>query len=680
MISSALGPHKLLSLAHTDTLAATVVRGDIIVGNATPAWSRLPIGASGFVFTSNGVDATWAAPATTSTGDWHILGNAGLVDATNFLGTTAAAGDKQLNFRVNNIRSGRIDHLLDNTFFGFQAALNTTTGFNTVIGSHAMETATTTTFNVAIGSYALNSMTTGGTNVAIGHQAMFSNTLGNENVAIGTNTLYSLVGSTHQNTAIGNYAGELNVSGLRNVFIGYKAGHGELGNDKLYIANTTTTTPLLGGDFATNQLFVNNGTVALPTYSFHTEKDKGMYSYTTDTIGFSTDGTSGGVFYMQAAAPFGVNVFASQDRSLYATSVRTTSGVGLDSTFAGGNANTSGVGGIARLVGGIAFGGTNAGGAVSIIAGLPASTGLMGKIQFRNAIDTISPISFDFNTTVATLITASQTWTTAAGGFRTGLIMTLDNTSSNASTAFQRGIALSVTNSATSGVTAVILNGMSTTVIANSGELFAAGAGSAWNFVGQTIAMSSSAGQTGTIADANGLLITAPIWANVTATPVTNYGIQIANQGNANTTTSYGLFIQAQTGSATNHGVYSKANIVSDSPTAGIGYVTGAGGTVTQITSKATGVTLNTICGQITMHNAALLTATSVSFTLTNSTIAAADSIQINFKSGNSANSYTVMIDATAAGSCSISLRNYTLGTLSEAVVLTFAVIKAVTA
>jgi len=48
--------------AHEDTLAAAVARGSIIVGNATPKWSALAIGAAATVLTSDGTDATWVAP------------------------------------------------------------------------------------------------------------------------------------------------------------------------------------------------------------------------------------------------------------------------------------------------------------------------------------------------------------------------------------------------------------------------------------------------------------------------------------------------------------------------------------------------------------------------------------------------------------------------------------------
>ena len=108
------------------------------------------------------------------------------------------------------------------------------------------------------------------------------------------------------------------------------------------------------------------------------------------------------------------------------------------------------------------------------------------------------------------------------------------------------------------------------------------------------------------------------------------------------------------------------------------GYVTGDGGAVTQSTSKSTGVTLSKKCGQITLHNAALAADTTVSFTLTNTTVAATDIIVLNHVSGGTAGSYLLNAQA-AAGSASINVRNITSGSLSEAIVIGFAVVKAVT-
>ena len=63
------------------------------------------------------------------------------------------------------------------------------------------------------------------------------------------------------------------------------------------------------------------------------------------------------------------------------------------------------------------------------------------------------------------------------------------------------------------------------------------------------------------------------------------------------------------------------------------------GGTVTQATNKTTGVTLNTESGQITMNNAALAAAAEVSFTVTNSEIAATDVVVVNHGSAGTAGS-----------------------------------------
>ena len=109
------------------------------------------------------------------------------------------------------------------------------------------------------------------------------------------------------------------------------------------------------------------------------------------------------------------------------------------------------------------------------------------------------------------------------------------------------------------------------------------------------------------------------------------------------------------------------------------GYATGSGGTVTQVTSKATGVTLSKPTGQITLDAAALAASTTVSFTLTNTVIEAGDILVMNHISGGTAGSYLLNAQS-AAGSASINVRNISLGSLSEAIVIAFAVIKAVVA
>ena len=107
-----------------------------------------------------------------------------------------------------------------------------------------------------------------------------------------------------------------------------------------------------------------------------------------------------------------------------------------------------------------------------------------------------------------------------------------------------------------------------------------------------------------------------------------------------------------------------------------LGYTAAAQGTVTQATSKSTGVTLNKSAGQITMNNAALAATTNVAFTLTNSTISAKDVIIVNVAGGVASNeTYNCWVSGHSAGSCTFVLRNISGGSLSEAVVLNFAVI-----
>jgi hypothetical protein len=106
-----------------------------------------------------------------------------------------------------------------------------------------------------------------------------------------------------------------------------------------------------------------------------------------------------------------------------------------------------------------------------------------------------------------------------------------------------------------------------------------------------------------------------------------------------------------------------------------IGYASGAQGTVTQITSKSTGVTLNKSSGQITMNNASLAAGTTVLFTLTNSTLSAKDVLIVNVGSGGTSGAYWPYVANVAVGSAVIGLYNNTAGPLGEAVVINYAII-----
>jgi len=145
----------------------------------------------------------------------------------------------------------------------------------------------------------------------------------------------------------------------------------------------------------------------------------------------------------------------------------------------------------------------------------------------------------------------------------------------------------------------------------------------------------------------------------------------IALSDTANTFTGTQTFLGA---------ILGKSSIKSDSPTAGIGYATGAGGTVTQITSKNTNVTLDKICGQITTHNQNLAGGGTGNFVCFNSTVALGDQVLLAVVSGE------VTGGATSARACNVGagafriiIKNETGGALAETLVLGFVVIKGVT-
>jgi len=100
------------------------------------------------------------------------------------------------------------------------------------------------------------------------------------------------------------------------------------------------------------------------------------------------------------------------------------------------------------------------------------------------------------------------------------------------------------------------------------------------------------------------------------------------------------------------------------------------GGTVTQASSKATGVTLNKASGQITMNNAQLNAGVEVTFAVTNSEISSTDVVIVNHGSGGTAGSYLAQANTIADGSFAITVTNASAGNLSEAIVLNFVALK----
>ncbi len=108
-----------------------------------------------------------------------------------------------------------------------------------------------------------------------------------------------------------------------------------------------------------------------------------------------------------------------------------------------------------------------------------------------------------------------------------------------------------------------------------------------------------------------------------------------------------------------------------------LGVVTAQTGSVTQATSKATGVTLNNVAGVITMHAAQLAAAAEVTFTVTNSKVSAGDVVLVNHGSAGTAGTYVVQANTIADGSFKITVGNVSGSSAGEAIVLNFMIFKA---
>ena len=129
---------------------------------------------------------------------------------------------------------------------------------NVGVGRGVLQSNTSGRSNTAFGKGALGANISGGDNTAIGYYSLWGNTTGEFNVGIGYRANYNNQEGS-RNTIIGYYAGNglalHNKSG--NIFIGYQSGFIETGNNKLYIENSSSATPLIGGDFANDSLFFN---------------------------------------------------------------------------------------------------------------------------------------------------------------------------------------------------------------------------------------------------------------------------------------------------------------------------------------------------------------------------------------------------------------------------------------
>jgi hypothetical protein len=218
-----------------------------------------------------GYGQTYSAPASAGTGG----------DDNVYLGEFA--GSDPANTGASNV------------FVGFQAGLTNAGSGNTFLGSLTGTTNTTGRFNLFSGNGAGRFNTTGSDNTYLGmNSGMYANgeintfvgrlsgqhcsssynsfygaysgvlVTGNFNVCMGYEAAHGYLGS--ENVVIGYRAGYAS-TGSKNVFIGKQAGYNESNNYRLYIANSSTTTPLIYGNFDSKELAFNANKVGIgPTF------------------------------------------------------------------------------------------------------------------------------------------------------------------------------------------------------------------------------------------------------------------------------------------------------------------------------------------------------------------------------------------------------------------------------
>lgn len=157
-------------------------------------------------------------------------------------GTSGGVDNTSIGTNAGDVVTGS-----NNVFFGKDAGKVNTSGYNnTFLGYRSGYSNVSGNFNCYVG-YQAGYLSTGSYNVSIGYEAGYSST--------GSNNVY-----------YGYRAGKNNVSGSGNIFIGKEAGLNETGSNKLYIDNSSTSAPLILGDFAANQVAVN---ATLGTYTLN---------------------------------------------------------------------------------------------------------------------------------------------------------------------------------------------------------------------------------------------------------------------------------------------------------------------------------------------------------------------------------------------------------------------------
>ncbi len=209
----------------------------------------------------------------------------------------------QAGYSLSNWQAG--------TYIGYEAGKFNTGRTNVFVGSDAGRSFTSGQDNVCVGKGAGGSNdspfvpATGARNVFLGWYTGYKcGSAASDNVIVGAQGFGSNITGSN-NVLLGSYAGNASGSGTGNVFIGYSTGSNETGNNKLYIDNSNTASPLIYGDFSLDRLAFNGNIGVRRT------------AYSNASLAVSPGGQSYGIYVDGGSTSYAVYL----NGSAYATGV-----------------------------------------------------------------------------------------------------------------------------------------------------------------------------------------------------------------------------------------------------------------------------------------------------------------------------------------------------------------------
>jgi len=623
----------------------------------------------------------------------------------------------------------------DNTGCGLNTLRDTLNGYsNTAVGSQTMQFNTSGHSNTAVGNTALLNNLTGYGNTGIGYAALNTST-GNNNVGVGASALGNTTGNT--NTAIGTGAGQMISTGSNNVVIGAYNGSAApisaTGSNYIVLSDGAgtvrqtidssgnvgigTTVPAAKLDVAGNTIIstTDNTNAALRITQLGTGNALLVEDSTNPDASPLVVSNSGQLIVGYTAA-----VGAAQNTNIQSQSTGGTAGF---TAFRWSNDITPprlqvgksrgaaiGTNAIVQLndqLGGVYFYGddgtdlvSTAASIVAEVDGTPGLNDMPGRLTFnttndgsqvpteRVRIDSTGQTKFSYNVVVE--VTDNTNAALRITQLGTGNALLVEDSTNPDATPFvvtNTGVIVGGNTSALDGYAGVTTRQSSTfeAIGGNSAGTGLAIFGFATATASPRATVNFNKSQSTTIGTQT-IVTSDEVLGGIhfNGSDGTNYipAAQIygVTDGTPGTNDMPGRLVFSTTADGSSSPtermrIDSSGNVLVTNA-AGLGYGTGAGGTVTQATSRTTGVTLSKPTGAITMFSAAG-SATAATFTVTNTLVAATDTIILNQKSGT--NLYVLLVTAVAAGSFNVTFYT-TGGTATDAPVINFSLIKGVTA